>query len=63
MPEKKETTIKRFESTSNFYKTRADREWARAKNGLGDENYGKAKSDYKQAKKFQDKADALKNDD
>jgi len=60
MPEKIETLIKRFESTSNFYKTRADREYAYAKNDLGDEYYGKAKKDYEKAKEFHDKAEAQK---
>lgn len=60
MAEKKETTIKRFESTAAFYKKKADREYAYAKNDLGDEHYGIAKKAYGKAKEFQDKADNLK---
>lgn len=61
MAEKKETQIKRFESTSAFYKEKGDREWAYAKNGLGGEHYGNARKAYDNAKRFQDKADNLKN--
>lgn len=60
MAEKKESTIKRFESTAAFFKQKADREWAYAKNDLGDEHYGRAKTAYNKAKEFQDKADKLK---
>lgn len=60
MAEKKETQIKRFESTSAFYKQKGDREWAYAKNDLGGEHYGKARKAYDSAKEFQDKADKLK---
>ncbi len=63
MAEKKETTIKRFESTANFYKEKADREWAYAKNDHGGEHYGKARKAYAKAKDFRDKADKLKKDD
>lgn len=60
MAEKKETQIKRFESTAAFNKQKADREYAYAKNGLGDEHYGRAKTAYNKAKEFQEKADKLK---
>ncbi len=38
-----ETLIKRYESCAETYKKKGDREYAYAKNGLGDEHYGKAK--------------------
>ena len=57
----KETLIKRYESCAETYKKKGDREYAYAKNGLGDEHYGKAKEAYKRSKRNQDKADALKN--
>lgn len=60
MAEKKETQIKRFEGKAAFFKQKADREWAYAKNDLGDEHYGRAKTAYNKAKEFQDKADKLK---
>lgn len=58
----KETLIKRYESCAETYKKKGDREYAYAKNGLGDEHYGKAKEAYKRSKRNQDKADALKNE-
>lgn len=43
MSQSKETLIKRYESTADTYQEKGDREWAYAKNDLGDEHYGKAK--------------------
>ena len=39
---------KRFESTANTYEEKGKREWAYAKNGLGDQHYAKAKVDCQQ---------------
>ncbi len=61
MPAKKETLIKRYESTAETYEKKGNREYAYAKNGLGDEHYGKAKNAYDKAKQNRDKADKLKN--
>lgn len=55
----KETLIKRYESCAETYKKKGDREYAYAKNGLGDEHYGKAKEAYKRSKRNQNKADTL----
>ena len=43
MSDKRETLIKRYESTAETYEKKGNREYAYAKNGLGDEHYGKAK--------------------
>ena len=48
MSQSKETLIKRYESTADTYQEKGDREWAYAKNDLGDEHYGKAKKAYEQ---------------
>ena len=61
MASNKETQIKRFESTAETYKKKGDREWAYAKNGMGDEHYGKAKDAYERADRNRAKADALRN--
>lgn len=61
MSENIATTIKRHESTAEFWKTKADREWAYAVNGQGDYHYGNAKQAYAKADQFQAKADALRN--
>ena len=60
MRENIETTIKRHESTAEFWKTKADREWAYAKNGMGGEHYHNAKMAYEKAAEFERKANTLK---
>lgn len=50
---------KRFESTANTYEEKGKREWAYAKNGLGDQHYAKAKDAFDRAKRNKDKADKL----
>lgn len=62
MPAKKETLIKRYESTAETYEKKGNREYAYAKNGLGDEHYGKAKNAYDKAKQNRDKANRLKDE-
>ena len=62
MPAKKETLIKRYESTAETYEKKGNREYDYAKNGLGDEHYGKAKNAYNKAKQNRDKADRLKDE-
>ena len=61
MAEKKETLIKRFESTADTYEKKGKREWAYAKNGMGDEHYGKARDAFDRAKRNRDKAENLRN--
>lgn len=61
MSENKETLIKRYESTAETYQKKGDREWAYAKNGKGDEHYGRAKEAYAKAKEFREKAERLRN--
>ena len=46
----KETLIKRYDSTADTYEKKGKREWAYAKNGQGDEHYGKAKDAFDRAK-------------
>ena len=55
-----ETLIKRFEATAATYKEKGKREWAYAKNDLGDFHFGIAKDAFNRAKRNQEKADALK---
>lgn len=59
----KETLIKRYESTAKHYEKKGAREWAYAKNGHGDEHYGRAKDAYDRAKRNRDKAEELKKND
>lgn len=58
----KESLIKRMESTAKTYQEKGKREWAYAKNGKGDEHYVKARDAFGRAKRSQDKADQLKQD-
>lgn len=60
MAEKRETLIKRYESTAQTYQEKADRCYARAKNGYGDHYYGMAKKSYETAGRNRAKADRLK---
>lgn len=60
MSENISTTIKRHESTAEFWKTKADREWAYAVNGQGGHHYNNAKQAYEKAAQFQDKANNLR---
>lgn len=62
MTAKKETLIKRFESTAETYEAKGKREWAYAKNGLGDEHYAKARDAYDRAKRNREKAEKLRNE-
>ena len=55
----KDTLKKRFESTAAHYKRTGSREWAYAKNGLGDEHYGKARKAYNKMKEYRNKAEEL----
>ena len=48
MSQSKETLIKKYESTADTYQEKGNREWAYAKNDLGDEHYGKAKFEFTQ---------------
>ena len=61
MAEKKKTLIKRFESTADTFEKKGKREYAYAKNGMGDEHYGKAKDAFNRAARNREKADRLKN--
>jgi hypothetical protein len=60
MPMSRESLIRRFESTAETYKKKGDRNWAYAKNDLGDEHYGIAKEAYKRSDRARKKADALR---
>ena len=57
MSQSKETLIKRYESTADTYQEKGNREWAYAKNDLGDEHYGKAKKAYEKARINREKAE------
>ncbi len=57
----KDSLIKRYESTAEHYETKGKREWGYAKNGLGDEHYGRAKNAFDRAKINREKAEKLKN--
>ena len=60
MSQSKETLIKKYEST---YQEKGNREWAYAKNDLGDEHYGKAKKAYEKARINREKAEKLREED
>lgn len=62
MPAKKETLIKRYESTAETFEKKGKREWAYAKNGMGGEHYAKARDAFDRAKRNREKADKLKNE-
>jgi len=62
MPEKKETLIKRYESTAETYEKKGRREWAYAKNNMGGEHYARARDAFDRAKRNREKADKLKNE-
>lgn len=55
-----ETQIKRYESTALTFMDKGKREWAYAKNGMGDDHYGYAKRAFKTAAENQAKANELK---
>ena len=57
----KESIIKRFESTSETFQKKGDREWAYAKNGQGEEHYAKAREAYERADRNRKKAEAIRN--
>ena len=59
MSQSKETLIKKYESTADTYQEKGNREWAYAKNDLGDEHYGKAKK----ARINREKAEKLREED
>lgn len=61
MAAKKETLIKRFESTANTYERKGKREWAYAKNGHGGEHYAAARDAFDRAKTNREKAEHLRN--
>jgi hypothetical protein len=62
MAAKKETLVKRFDSTADTYEKKGKREWAYAKNGMGGEHYAKARDAFDKAKRNRDKADKLRNE-
>ena len=63
MAQSRESLIRRFEATAETYKKKGDRNWAYAKNDLGDEHYGIAKDAYARAARARAraKAEALRN--
>lgn len=61
MSNNNESQIKRFESTAETYEKKGKREWAYAKNGMGDEHYGKARDAFERAQRNRDKAEQLRN--
>ena len=63
MPAKKETLIKRIESTAETYEKKGKREWAYAKNDMGGEHYAKAREAFERAKRNREKAEKLKQED
>ena len=63
MPAKKETLIKRFESTAETYEKKGKREGAYAKNDMGGEHYAKARDAFDRAKRNREKAERLKQED
>ena len=62
MPQSKETLIKRYESLAKTHEAKGKREWAYAKNDMGDEHFAIARNAFNKSKEMQAKADALKKD-
>ena len=60
MAQSKESLIKRYESLAKTHEEKGKREWAYAKNDMGDEHYGIARNAFNTSKEMQAKADALK---
>ena len=59
MAQSKETLKKRYESTAETYEKKGKREWAYAKNGMGEEHYAKARDAFDRAGRNRDKADKI----
>lgn len=55
-----ETLIKRFETSAETFEAKGKKYWSYAKNGQGDEYYGKAKAAYDKASQNRSKAELLK---
>jgi len=58
---KKESLIKRFDSTAAHYERKGRREWAYAKNGYGGEHYAKARDAFDRAERNREKANHLRD--
>lgn len=59
MAQSKESLKKRYENTAERFEEKGKREWAYAKNDIGDEHYEKARDAFERAKRNRDKADRL----
>lgn len=55
-----ETLIKRYETSAETFEAKGKKYWAYAKNGQGDEYYGRAKAAYDKASQNRSKAELLK---
>ncbi|MSU02117.1 hypothetical protein [Tissierella pigra] len=62
MTDKKETLVKRYESTADHFERKGKREWAYAKNDMGDHHYGRAKEAFDRAKRNREKVEKLRNE-
>lgn len=62
MSQSRESLIKRYESLARTHEAKGKREWAYAKNDMGDEHYGIARNAFSKGKEMQSRADALKRD-
>ena len=62
MVAKKETLIKRFESTAEHFEKKGKREWAYAINDHGGEHFAKARDAFKRAERNREKAQRLKDE-
>lgn len=56
MANKESSQVKRYLSTADTFEKKGKKEWAYAKNGLGDEHYGKAKKAFNKANENRQKA-------
>ena len=55
-----ETLIQRYETSAETFEAKGKRYWVYAKNGQGDEYYGRAKAAYEKANQNRSKAELLK---
>ena len=62
MAQSKETLMKKYEGVAKRFEEKGRREWAYAKNDLGDEHYGKARKAFNTAKECREKANEIRNE-
>lgn len=59
MAQSKDSLKKRYESTAETFEKKGKREWAYAKNDVGNEHYAKAKDAFERAERSRRRANEL----